>query len=194
MEMIFAMDQDCAMGNNNESTNKYSLLWHIPEDMRRFRAITEGHVVVMGRKTFESIGRPLPRRINIVLSSRPSTNRKIVVPAKQSEIIYVTDVYELFSVLHGIENRKVFVIGGTQIYNQLLPFVDTIHVTHIRRHSKKESMDTSREGSSNIYISSQVVDEMKNEFQGECVQDWTSANDGGIQYAFHVYNRIKMHA
>lgn len=188
MEMIFAMDQDFAMGNNNDTTNKYSLLWRIPEDMRRFRAITEGHVVVMGRKTFESIGKPLPRRINLVLSSRPPTNRKIVVNATQSEIIYVTDVYELFSVLHGIENRKIFVIGGTQIYNQLLPFVDTIHVTHIRH-----SNNAVKNASNNIYISSQVVDEMKNEFAGECVQDWTVGSDD-IQYAFHVYNRIKMHA
>jgi dihydrofolate reductase len=186
MEMIFAMDQDFAMGNNDESTNKYSLLWRIPEDMRRFRAITEDHVVVMGRKTFESIGKPLPRRINLVLSSRPPTNRKILVPAIQSEIIYVTDVYELFSVLHGIENRKIFVIGGTQIYTQLMPFVDKIHVTHIRR-----SNNISREG--NIYISSQVVDEMQKDFVGECVQDWTVGGDD-IQYAFHVYNRIKMNA
>ncbi|MGN6147430.1 MAG: dihydrofolate reductase [Rhizomicrobium sp.] len=90
------------------------LPWRLRSDLRNFKAITSNHVVIMGRKTFDSIGRPLPNRINVVLSSRSIAEQGDVVFAKNRiSALYMAD---LFSVLHGY--KEVFVIGGGTIYKE----------------------------------------------------------------------------
>lgn len=119
MEMIVAADQNWAIGKNNK------LLISIPRDMKFFQQETMGNVVVMGRKTLESLpGKlPLQSRENIILTRNPDFQAKGAVT--------VHSVEELFERLKDYQDRKVFVAGGGEIYRQLLPFTDVVHVTKI---------------------------------------------------------------
>ena len=122
MKMIVAADQNWGIGNQNE------LLVSIPNDMKFFRTMTTGHVIVMGRHTLESFpqGRPLKNRLNIVLTRNP---------AFQAEgAIVIHDLPELKEYLdRHCRDEEVFCIGGESIYRQLLPLTDTVYVTKIDR-------------------------------------------------------------
>lgn len=107
------MDPNGVIGVNGK------LPWHIPEEMAFFRSQTLGEAVVMGRKTYESIGRPLARRINVVLSSDP----KIEVPGG----MHADSVKALLT----LKFDKIFCIGGAEVYEQLLPFSDEIIVSYV---------------------------------------------------------------
>ncbi len=98
-----------------------SLPWHLPEDMAFFKRTTSSHPVVMGRKTYESIGRPLPKRRNIVLT------RETAWSAPGVEVIHRP---EDLSSLPDLEGR-VFIIGGSEIYAAFLPMIDEILVSHV---------------------------------------------------------------
>lgn len=110
-----------AIGSNRELGKDNALLWHIPEDMRRFRDLTSGHVVIMGRKTFQSIGKPLPNRINIVITSDGHFSQK--------GIIVVHSINEALEQAKKHGKSEVFIIGGGQIYNQALPIVHKLYLT-----------------------------------------------------------------
>jgi len=105
------------------------LPWHIPEDLKHFKQVTNGHAIVMGRKTYESIGRPLPGRFNIVLT-RDQT-------FKAAEGVAVVRSFD--EALKLCENAKetwgseVFVIGGGDLYAATLPLVDRIYLTRVHR-------------------------------------------------------------
>ncbi len=119
MSLIVAMSSNRCIGNNNE------LMWHLREDMLNFRRVTSGKPVIMGRKTFESIGRPLPSRHNIVMSRQPglsidgcevcNSTRNACRSAEQWCRQHAVDEY--------------FVIGGAEIYNQLLAQADRLYLT-----------------------------------------------------------------
>lgn len=119
-----------AVAKNGVIGDKNTLLWHLREDMIHFRTTTSGHPVVMGRKTFDSIGRPLPKRTNVVITR--DTNLAI----------------EGCTVVHSLEeavamfdkNEEVFIIGGAQIYAQALAVADRIYLTVI---DKEYEGDTS---------------------------------------------------
>lgn len=97
------------------------LPWHLPEDLAFFKRTTSGHPIVMGRKTYDSIGRPLPKRRNIVLTRDRSWS------APGVEVIHAPD--EL-AALPGLDGR-VFIIGGSEIYAAFLPILDDIVVSHV---------------------------------------------------------------
>ena len=119
-----------AVAKNGVIGDKNTLLWHLREDMIHFRTTTSGHPVVMGRKTYDSIGRPLPKRTNVVITR--DTNLAI----------------EGCTVVHSLEeavamfdkNEEVFIIGGAQIYAQALAVADRIYLTVI---DKEYEGDTS---------------------------------------------------
>lgn len=98
-----------------------SLPWHLPEDLAFFKRTTAGHAVVMGRKTFESIGRPLPRRRNIVLTRDRSWT------ADGVEVIHRPEDLKILTELEG----RVFIIGGSEIYAAFLPETDDLLVSHV---------------------------------------------------------------
>ncbi len=110
------MSQNRVIGQGNK------IPWHLPEDFQWFKKMTTGQVVVMGRKTFESIGRPLPNRTTIVLSRSPFR-----YPGVQT-----------FSDLRLIdldaEGRDIFICGGAQIYEQTLPLCSDLYLTLVKRH------------------------------------------------------------
>ena len=116
MNMIVAVDNNWAIGNHNE------LLVSIPADMKFFRQETDGKVVVMGRKTLESFpnGMPLVNRVNIVLTENPDYQ------VKGAKIVH--SLAELQEELKQYRSEDVYVIGGEQIYRQMLPYLSLIHI------------------------------------------------------------------
>ncbi len=129
MQLIAAVDRSWGIGRQNE------LLFRIREDMQRFRGLTEGNVVIMGRKTFCSLpgGQPLPNRDNIVLTRDASFSCPGVATCASLE--------ELNAHLQNpaYEDKEVFIIGGEQIYNLLLPYAHVAHITHVRAKGKADT-------------------------------------------------------
>jgi dihydrofolate reductase len=123
--IIVAISDNNAIGRGNQ------LLWHISEDLRFFKRTTLGCPIIMGRKTFESIGRALPKRVNIVVSRGFNTAEEVAVAAS---------LEDAFKVAQETNLEKCFVIGGGQIYAQALPLVDRLVVTHV--HTIIEDADT----------------------------------------------------
>ena len=123
--IIVAISDNNAIGRDNQ------LLWHISEDLRFFKRTTLGCPVIMGRKTFESIGRALPKRVNIVISRGFNTAEEVAVTGSLEAAFKVAEETNL---------ERCFVIGGGQIYSQALPLVDRLIVTHV--HAVIEGADT----------------------------------------------------
>ena len=119
-----------AVASNGVIGDKNSLLWHIREDMVHFRTTTSGHPVIMGRKTYDSIGRPLPKRTNVVITRDANlTIEGCTVVHSLEEAVSMFDSAE-----------EVFVIGGAQIYAQALPLAERIYLTVV---GKEYDGDTS---------------------------------------------------
>jgi len=120
-----------AIGKKRELGNKNGLLWSIPEDMARFKHLTKNHVVIMGQKTYESIGKALPFRFNIILSDD--------VNFGPSDCRVVNSIENALKVANEQEKDEVFVIGGGQIYNQFLPHADKLYLTQISATKKADT-------------------------------------------------------
>lgn len=122
--IIVAYAQNNVIGNNNK------LLWHLPVDMRYFKNLTTGHIIIMGRKTYDSIGRPLPNRENIVISR--DKNLQIegcsVVNSLEKAI---EKAQELNNNLPKTIQKTAFIIGGEQIYKIGLPLAQILYITKI---------------------------------------------------------------
>ena len=119
MNAIAAVSRDWGIGRAGE------LLFHIPEDLRRFRALTTGGTVIMGRKTLDSLpgGRPLPNRRNLVLTRNAAFSRPGVEAVRSLE--------ELLALLEGQDPDRAWVCGGGEIYRLLLPWCRTCHITRV---------------------------------------------------------------
>ena len=115
ISIIVAVAQNGVIGCGNK------LIWHLPDDLKRFKRITMGHPVVMGRRTFESIGRPLPGRTNVVISRNGGFGPEGVTVAASVE-----QALDMFSA-----DEEVFIIGGEQIYGQTVDRADRIYYTEI---------------------------------------------------------------
>ena len=117
LAIIVAMAQNRTIGINN------TLPWRIPADLRRFKALTMGHHMVMGRKTFDSIGKPLPGRTTVVVTR--DHNLKI------EGCIMAYSLQE--AVAACADDEAIFVVGGAELYQQAMPLVDTLYITEIRQ-------------------------------------------------------------
>ena len=115
ISIIVAISTDLAIGKNNK------LLWDISEDMKHFREITSGHPVIMGENTYYSIGRPLPKRTNIVLSQK----RDLEIPG----VIVCHSIDEAIKIASEHDSMEIFFIGGGIIYKQALPLADKLYLT-----------------------------------------------------------------
>ncbi len=112
-----------AIANNNVIGKDNGLIWHLPEDLKRFKKLTTGHTIIMGRKTFESLGRVLPNRKHIVLCK----SGKLQIQNENVEI--VTDIEQLKPYIKSKEEN--FVIGGASIYQLLIPYANKMYITKI---------------------------------------------------------------
>ncbi len=115
ISIIVAIARNGVIGNGN------ALIWRIAEDLRRFKALTTGHPVIMGRKTYESIGCPLPNRTNVVVTRRKDYRPEGCLVAGSLE-----QAVGLFD-----PSEEIFIIGGAQIYAQAMPMADRLYLTEI---------------------------------------------------------------
>lgn len=112
-----------AIAQNGTIGDKNSLLWHIKEDMRFFRTTTSGHAVIMGRKTFESLGsKPLPKRKNIVITRADRSFEGAFTAHSLQEAIAMAE-----------GDEEIFIIGGAQIYAEALSVADRMYITRVER-------------------------------------------------------------
>ena len=109
-----------AVATNNVIGRNGTLPWHLPADLKHFRSLTTGHTVIMGRRTYESIGRPLPNRRCLVVS------RTLVPPPPGVEVMP-----SLADALAAGSAQRCFIIGGAQLYADAMPFADVLHLTRV---------------------------------------------------------------
>lgn len=122
--IVVAMDKNRGIGAENQ------LLWHLPKDLKHFKELTSGHPVIMGRKTYESIGKPLPNRTNIVISRQTDWFAE--------GILIVGSVKEALKFAQKID-EQVFIIGGGNIYAQTIDLADRLEVTVVEAELKADT-------------------------------------------------------
>ena len=115
--IVVAISENNAIGKDNQ------LLWHLPADLKHFKEITTGHPIIMGRKTYDSIGRPLPNRRNIVITR--TTTLKI------SNVEVVNNLQDAISLCN--EENEAFIVGGAEIYKHALPLTNRIYLTTVHK-------------------------------------------------------------
>jgi dihydrofolate reductase len=115
---IAAMSLNRVIGAGNK------IPWHLPEDFKWFKQMTTGHVIVMGRKTFESIGKPLPNRTTVVLARSVQSIPGVQVMADLAELVAAAPIFE---------GKEIFICGGAQIYQQALPLCSDLYLTLVKR-------------------------------------------------------------
>ena len=120
ISIIVAHSRNMAIGKAN------SLVWHLPDDLKRFKKLTSGHPIIMGRKTYQSINRPLPDRTNIVVTR--DTNLEI------PGCIVVHSIIEAIEKAKEFDREEIFIIGGAEIYKETLSLADRLYVTVIDMH------------------------------------------------------------
>lgn len=120
--IIAAIAENNALGKDNQ------LIWHLPSDLKRFKKTTLNHAVIMGRKTYESLGKPLPNRTNIVITRDKNYKAKgcVVVNSIKEALEYVAK-----------EDENPFILGGAEIYRQAMPYTDKLDITFV--HHKFEA-------------------------------------------------------
>jgi len=113
--MIAAVAENNALGKNND------LLWHLPQDFKRFKEITSGHYIIMGRKTFESFPKPLPNRTHIVISRQKEY--------RPEGCVVVESIEKAIAICP--KNESLFIIGGGEIYKQSIHIADQLDITRV---------------------------------------------------------------
>ena len=117
ISLVVAAAENNAIGKDNQ------LLWHLPNDLKFFKNITWGMVVVMGRKTFEAVNKPLPGRINIVITRQPGWTAEGAITAN--------DLTEALEKAKATNCKEIFIIGGGEIYKQSMAIADKIYITRV---------------------------------------------------------------
>lgn len=117
ISIVVAVAENNVIGNNNQ------LIWHIPGDLKRFKALTMGHHIIMGRKTWESIGRPLPGRTSVVVTRNKNYQ------AEGAQVVHSLDEAIRFA----SADSEVFIIGGGELYQQALPVASKLYLTKVHR-------------------------------------------------------------
>ncbi len=117
ISLIVATSENNAIGKNNQ------LLWHLPNDLKFFKNTTWGGVVIMGRKTFESVNKPLPGRINIVITKQPNW--------KAENVLLASNVEDALKMAAQTNCQEIFVIGGGEIYKECLAKASRIYLTRV---------------------------------------------------------------
>jgi dihydrofolate reductase len=166
LSIIVAVGKDGVIGHQNQ------MPWHLPDDLQYFKQLTTGNIILMGRKTYESIGRPLPYRINIVLSSNNELNDR-------DEVIIVPSVEALLKLVDEKEEwrtKKIFVIGGASVFKQLIPYADEIYLTQIDHYFEGDT-----------YFPELNVEDWQEVSSQEGITD----KDNPYNYHFKIYTRIR---
>lgn len=160
MNLIAVVDDNWGVGYAGE------LLFNLPPDMQRFKTLTTGNVVVMGRTTFDSIKNPLPNRLNIVLSSKLKNI---------SGAIVCKNIQELANEISNHKDKKVFVIGGETVYKQMLDYCEIAYITKV----KKEVL-------ADTYLTN--LDSIQS---WKLVEEGEIQNYNNLEFTFCKYEKIK---
>lgn len=163
--MIVAMAKNRVIGRKNQ------LPWHLPEDLKYFKRVTMGKPIVMGRKTYESIGRPLPGRLNVVLTRDANWQAEGVQVAQTIDTAFSRAITEAKSK----EKDEIMVIGGDQIYALCLPLVDRLYVTQVHAEVEGDAYFPVVEWEHWQQVSSEVH---------------RASDNNPYDYSFVVYDRI----
>lgn len=161
ISLIAAMAENRVIGGGNK------LLWHISEDLKRFKALTLGKPVIMGRKTYDSIGRPLPNRPNIVVTRQPGWSAPGVSVA--------ATLGDAFKMAENQGDGEIMVIGGGEIYKAALPFATSVYLTCIHKAYDGDALFP--------VLDASEWREVSREKGAECAQN-------GLDYEFVKYQRI----
>ena len=162
LSMIVAKAKNNIIGKDNK------MIWHLPEDLKHFKELTTGHTIIMGRKTYESLGKPLPNRKHIIFSQNPDFK----VNDENVEVVH--SLLQIQDLIEGKE--EAFVIGGAMIYNFLMPYVKKMYVTEIEKDFDGDTFFPS--------INSEVWKEVSRE---KGIRD----ENNDLDYYFVTYERIK---
>jgi len=169
--MVAAVSRNGVIG---DSQKPYGIPFRFKEDMKFFKDLTSGHSIIVGRKTFELIGKVLPDRLNIVLSSSDLTNEEIMkygyhLKCKSPE--YAMAFLDLLS-REEDKTSPVFVCGGNQVYREMLPYLSGAFITHI---------DKNYEG--DTYLSPKIQDKL----EGSKVTQLDKTTEDGVNLNFNLY-------
>ncbi len=161
ISIIVAVSEDLGIGKNNE------LLWHLPDDLRRFKKLTFGKTVIMGKRTWESLPKkPLSGRKNVVITDIPHESFDNAVTA-----------YSIEDALAKCEKgEEIFIIGGGSIYNQFMPLADRLYITHV--HKKTPADVYFPKIDSRIW---KVIDK----------EEYKAGSNNEIPYTYLIYERRK---
>jgi dihydrofolate reductase len=161
LTLVVAMDAQRGIGVDNR------LPWHLPEDLAHFKRVTLGHPIIMGRKTFDSIGRPLPKRRNIVVTRNQDWSHEGVEVARslQEAVALVPD-------------EPASIIGGAQIFNEAMEIVDRMIVTHINGVYRCDTFFPEIDPTQWAAVSREL-------------QHAEAADGGAVDFSFVTYERIK---
>lgn len=161
ISIIVAISDDYGIGRNND------LLWHIPEDLKRFKRITTGKTVIMGKKTWESLPkRPLPNRRNIVITDIKGETFPGAEPAYS-----IAEAAQLCK-----PEEEAFIMGGGSVYRQFMPLADRLYITHVHLTAPAD-----------IYFP--VIDPADWKITGK--EEFVSDPPGSIPYTYIIYDRIR---
>ena len=168
MKLVVAVDKEWGIGNKGE------LLARVRADLKNFRKLTEGHVVILGSKTLATFpgGKPLKNRTNIVLS------RKADYAPEGALVAHSID--ELMNVVKAYDTDDIYVIGGESIYTQLLPYCDTAYVTRFDRSYQKDAVMPNLDASDDWELS---------EIGETLVSDPETDSESDLHFAFCTYKR-----
>ncbi|EPD53097.1 hypothetical protein HMPREF1210_00828 [Paenisporosarcina sp. HGH0030] len=157
ISLIVAHDMNRVIGKDNK------MPWHIPNELAYFKEKTMGKAIVMGRNTFESIGRPLPGRLNIVITRNTSYN-----PEGVTVVHSIEEAIEIARKHH----EEVMVIGGEQIFKEVLPYTDLIYVTLIQNEFEGDTFFPPYEDGWDVASTSETI-----------------TTDSGLQYQYMIYKK-----
>lgn len=166
LALIAAVAENGCIGINNK------LPWYLPEDLKYFKAVTSGKPVIMGRSTFDSLGRPLPNRSNIVITRNPE-----YLAPEGVHIVHSLDaaLHIANSIAHIAGNEEVVIIGGAQIYAEALPQVQRLYLTEVKKQVEGDAF---------------FPDWNKNEWQ-EIGREQHHYEPAQLDYSFVVYDRVR---
>lgn len=147
------------------------LPWHIPNDLKYFKAITIGKPIIMGRKTFDSIGKPLPGRLNIIITKNTDLSIEECVVVNNLEAA-ISEAKNFFKT-QDTEQEEIFIIGGAQIFKQSMKFVNKIYITEV--HAE--------------YAGDVFFEELSNNDWIEVSRDLHDSEDDNIPFSFVTYKK-----
>lgn len=161
ISLVVAASENNAIGKNNQ------LIWHLPNDLKFFKNTTWGFPVIMGRKSFESVNKPLPGRTNIVITTNPDW--------KAETVIVVNNLKDAIQKAAETNSKQIFIIGGGEIYKQSMDIADSIYITRVHADVEGDTFFP-------------VIDESKWKLTSN--QDFEADEKHAYSYSFQIWEKI----